>query len=85
MGKIFNILGTPNETNWPGASSLPGYIEFEAREPLDLKPLFSHNISENRQVQSTNNTVTPDLSLFLDLVALNPLNRPSASQVNEYE
>ncbi len=25
--KIFQIIGTPNETNWPGVSQMPDYKE----------------------------------------------------------
>jgi hypothetical protein len=74
-------MGTPNESNWPGVTLLPGYTEFETRDPLDLRPLFSHGITEDGRAQSANNAMTPDLSLFLDLLALDPLKRPSATKV----
>jgi serine/threonine protein kinase len=38
--KIFNILGTPEVSDWPGCDLLPTYVQFETRTPLDLTPLF---------------------------------------------
>jgi cyclin-dependent kinase 7 len=40
LGKIFNVLGTPTAENWPNSHLLPNFVEFEARAPLDLIPLF---------------------------------------------
>ena len=34
------IKGTPTEQSWPGVSTLPNYVEFESRDPLDLSPIF---------------------------------------------
>lgn len=31
LQKIFNLVGTPNDVNWPNAKLLPGYVEFEVR------------------------------------------------------
>lgn len=38
---IFRALGTPTERDWPGMSSLPGFIEFQQRMRTPLSTLFS--------------------------------------------
>ena len=72
LGKIFNILGTPSELNWPECSHLPGFVDYEPREPLDLRPLFQGDAG----AKGTN----PALDLLLKLLSLNPLKRLSAKQ-----
>lgn len=42
LGKIFNTLGTPTQDSWPGLTSLPNFVEFEARDPVDLNPIFGY-------------------------------------------
>lgn len=37
--KIFQVLGTPNDQNWPGVSQLP---EYQASMPLSSLPLSSY-------------------------------------------
>jgi hypothetical protein len=84
LGKIFNIVGTPlvasssagsgvadDSRLWPGVQLLPAYIEFEPREPLDLRPLFKASPSG----------IGADLELLLRLLMLDPLRRISADQV----
>lgn len=35
--KIFEILGTPDETSWPGVSKLPDYLpSFPKWRPMDM-------------------------------------------------
>ena len=41
LGKIFKVLGTPSEKDWPNHSLLPNYLEFESTSALDLHKLFS--------------------------------------------
>eukprot|EP00917_Polyrhabdina_sp_WS-2016_P024800 GHVP01053567.1.p1 GENE.GHVP01053567.1~~GHVP01053567.1.p1 ORF type:complete len:297 (+),score=49.91 GHVP01053567.1:352-1242(+) len=40
LGKIFEILGTPSDTNYPDAKYLPGYFEYSFREPTPLKEVM---------------------------------------------
>mgnify|MGYP000564798327 CR=1 FL=1 len=40
LSKIFGVRGTPTESNWPNATMLPGYMEFEKTSPVNLKSLF---------------------------------------------
>jgi len=62
ISKIFQALGTPNETKWPGMIALPDYIEFKPFPGTPLKYIFS--------------AATDDLLDLLEkLLALNPLER----------
>jgi serine/threonine protein kinase len=42
LGKTFEVLGTPSESNWPGAQELPdwGKLNFHYHEPRSLKDLL---------------------------------------------
>lgn len=42
LGKIFNVLGTPQEKDWPNHTLLPSYLEFETTSALDLQKVFSN-------------------------------------------
>jgi cyclin-dependent kinase 7 len=44
--QIFAAFGTPNETVWPGMTSLPDYIEFVPCPPTPPRLLFP-NVSED--------------------------------------
>ncbi|CAF0761502.1 unnamed protein product [Brachionus calyciflorus] len=60
--KIFDLFGTPNETNWPNAKLLPDFVEFKPCYAKPLKMIFS--------------AVTPDVIFVLDhMLQLNPLKR----------
>ncbi|GFR51619.1 hypothetical protein Agub_g14046, partial [Astrephomene gubernaculifera] len=37
---IFEVLGSPSESNWPGVSSLPNYLPFTPMPPQDLSKIF---------------------------------------------
>ncbi|EGG21753.1 p34-cdc2 protein [Cavenderia fasciculata] len=41
LAKIFAALGTPNETIWPGVTSLPNYIKFTDFPATPFKQLFT--------------------------------------------
>eukprot|EP01040_Poterioochromonas_malhamensis_P002350 gene2350-2497_t len=77
LGKIFNVLGTPNLEDWPGMNLLPNYVEFEPREPLDLSKIFSKPRDNS---SSTGSALSSDLDLILKMLALNPAKRISASK-----
>mmetsp|Transcript_13810 Transcript_13810/g.13875 ORF Transcript_13810/g.13875 Transcript_13810/m.13875 type:complete len:239 (-) Transcript_13810:33-749(-) len=72
LSKIFNVTGTPTSTNWLAATSLPNYMEFESRTPMDLSPLFSSQPASA-------------LSLLLSLLSLDPLQRPTAKETLAHE
>jgi cyclin-dependent kinase 7 len=39
--KIFHALGTPNEQDWPGMSSLPDFIQFKSFPKVPLRQYFT--------------------------------------------
>lgn len=93
LGKIFNIIGTPSEGNWPNVSLLTNYIEFESRTPMDLIPLFDSTWKgEKDKIKSENNKgkkqgnmlhdYPPALDLVLKMLILNPLKRITAKEVS---
>ncbi|KAK9926688.1 hypothetical protein M0R45_023903 [Rubus argutus] len=41
LGKIFETLGTPNETDWPGVSKLPGFKRIQVKQVETLRQRFS--------------------------------------------
>lgn len=69
LGKIFNVLGTPNEQNWPFAQLLPNYVSFEARSPMNLAELFSRSRGA-------------ELDLLRAMLTLDPARRITATQVS---
>ena len=73
LSLIFNLLGTPTEENWPNASLLPNYLEFERRMPLNLSTVIKG--SGWYQGRSF------EVDLLLSLLSLDPRNRKSAEQV----
>lgn len=86
LSKIFNVVGTPTELNWPNANLLPNFIEFEAREPMNLLPLFEGDskIQSNQFSSNSNKSNIPSssaLDLILKMLTLDPLKRISAKQV----
>lgn len=41
LTKIFHALGTPNETDWPGMTSLPDFIQFKTFPKVPLRQYFT--------------------------------------------
>ncbi|KAF5832316.1 kinase-like domain-containing protein, partial [Dunaliella salina] len=68
LGKIFQALGTPNESTWPGLSSLPAYVEFQPVTAPPLRSLFPAAVSADA------------LDLLGKMVSMNPAHRPSAAE-----
>lgn len=68
LGRIFELLGTPNEENWPDAIQLPTYFQFTQADPKPFETVFS-NVPEET------------LDLLKKILALNPTQRISASEV----
>jgi cyclin-dependent kinase 7 len=61
---IFSALGTPNEEEWPGLTSLPDYYEFEKCARTPLKSIFT--------------AASPTaLDLLEKMLMYDPLKRPS--------
>jgi serine/threonine protein kinase len=86
LSKIFNVIGTPTDLNWPNANLLPNFIEFESREPMNLLPLFEGDvkIQSNQSVFNNDKSNIPSssaLDLILKMLTLDPLKRISAKQV----
>lgn len=65
LSKIFEIIGTPNESDWPNHMSLSDYCSYKKAEPMNLKNIF---------------TAAGDdlISLLENLLKLNPNQRFSA-------
>ncbi len=73
---IFNVLGTPKLSQWPDVNLLPNFMEFEEREPMDMRPLFGRP-KENQTV----NNLPSDLHLLLEFFVLNPSKRMTMDKV----
>lgn len=77
LAKIFNVLGTPIPSDWPGVNTLPHYVEFEPREPMDLSKLFGKPKKPSEGLSS-------DLDLILKMLTLNPAKRITTKQSLEH-
>ncbi|CAG7827280.1 unnamed protein product, partial [Allacma fusca] len=65
LSKIFEVLGTPTETNWPDHKALPDYCDFKPCPPMSLRDIFTY--------------ANPDLINVLETtLALNPNDRCTA-------
>lgn len=66
LSKIFEVLGTPTQENWPGMDKLPEYVHFKHHPGVPLTEVF---------------TAAPDnlISLIAGLLTINPLNRIDAT------
>ncbi|ANB15373.1 cyclin-dependent serine/threonine-protein kinase PHO85 [Sugiyamaella lignohabitans] len=72
LTKIFKLMGTPNETTWPGISSLPNYkSNFPVYAPQDLRAIIP-------QIEPL------ALDLLLLLLQMKPENRITASQALQH-
>lgn len=67
--KIFRLLGTPDETNWPGVSSLNEYKNFPKFTPQGLP--------------ATGNDALDDL--LLHMLRINPIDRYTAAEALNHE
>jgi len=75
LSKIFNLLGTPTTTSWPGFRSLPNA---KALHPI----LYASNISAPRALPTSKfpYLTSSGLKLLSELLSLNPADRPSAAE-----
>lgn len=63
LEKIMSVLGTPNDTNWPGVKHLPDYVAFRmSQNGIPLREIFTA-ISEDA------------IDLLTSMLMLYPLNR----------
>ena len=71
LNRIFDVLGTPSDKIWPGASSLPefGKICFDPREPKGIDAIVPR-VGICQDLQEVANA----------MVSLDPRTRPSASE-----
>ena len=76
LSKIFNLLGTPTTTSWPGFRSLPNAKALHAI-------LYSSNISAPHVLPASKfpYLTSSGLRLLGDLLLLNPADRPSAAEI----
>jgi cyclin-dependent kinase 7 len=71
LGKIFHVLGTPTEEDWPGMSTLPSYMAF-ARQPCTA--LASHFVAASPEFAD----------LLAWMFKFDPNARPTAQQALEH-
>lgn len=72
LSKIFEVFGTPTDTNWPDVKSFTDYIKFNQIEPKPLRTIFV--------------TSKPDELDVLDkIMQLDPKRRPNASETLQME
>ena len=74
---ICNAMGTPTEENWPGVSSLEGYVKYDkaAIVPVRGKDFYLSRFG----------TVGPiGVDLLMSMLSLDPRNRCTARQVLEH-
>ncbi|CAM9448482.1 unnamed protein product, partial [Laminaria digitata] len=67
VARIFQVMGTPTDENWPEHCALPDYVEFLPQKPVDLGAVLS--------------AASPDaMDLLLQLLVLRPDKRISAAE-----
>lgn len=65
LTRLFQALGTPTEETWPGVSSLPDYIAFQASKGTPMRNIFTAASDDA-------------LELLGQLLSFDPGKRPSA-------
>lgn len=65
LSRIFEVFGTPNEENWPLASSLPDFVVFTECKPVNLATIFTASCRN-------------ELDVLTRMMLLDPLKRCSA-------
>ena len=79
LSLIFSLLGSPNDTSWPGFRRLPN--------AKALHPLLSNSRSPTPQLNASKFPYlsAAGLRLISSLLSLNPSSRPSADQILEHK
>lgn len=70
MFRVFQILGTPSQSNWPGVKLLPDWdkVRFPAMDPVDLRLMMPH-------------ADLTEIAMLEAVLRLDPDKRPTAAQI----
>ena len=71
LSNIIDYIGSPNEDNWPGVSSLPNFLPFTGGEFQLGKILEDNGLSKE------------GIQLATQMLTLDPKNRPSCEEILE--
>ncbi|CAF4781040.1 unnamed protein product, partial [Rotaria sp. Silwood2] len=69
--KIFEVFGTPTDSNWPDVKTFSDYIEFKQTEPKPLRTIFTTSKQD-------------ELDVLERIMQLDPKRRPNASELNKF-
>ncbi len=72
---ICEAVGTPNEENWPGVSSLPNYVEMDKQVPVRGRDYYMAKFPT---------AGAQGVDLLMAMLKLDPNNRVTAKQVLEH-
>ena len=70
--KIFEVFGTPTDSNWPDVKTFSDYIEFKQTEPKSLRTIFTTSKQD-------------ELEVLEKMMQLDPKRRPNASETIQME
>ena len=79
LGKIFTVLGTPREENWPGMKMLPDYVEYAEILPAPLRTLFA-----GVPAAGTGPVLDDALDLLRRMLTYTPRERPTAAEALQH-
>lgn len=86
MSRVFGLLGTPSEQNWPSWEIMPdaGKLIFEERPPLKDWSTISLDSAEGKKLSVLVTDASPELLKFLKLMLkLDTFQRASAQSLLE--
>jgi cyclin-dependent kinase 7 len=85
LGKIFAILGTPTDQDWPQMRSLPNFIEFEEFPRTPLKQIFLAATDDALNMLSRMLSYDPNKRITAQDALLHPyfVNDPKPSQPSD--
>ena len=71
--KIFDVFGTPSETDWPEVVNLPNYLPFNETAPSDLGDAIG---KMRKQTDDQSTAICPEaIDLLKSLLQLSPAKR----------